>query len=36
VERAALLRAHAALNGGQSTSQPLRQFAADVAMIQAL
>jgi len=36
VERAALLRAHAALNGGQSTSQHLRQFAADVAMIQAL
>jgi hypothetical protein len=36
VDRAAWLRAHVALNGGQSTSQHLRQFAADVAMIQAL
>ena len=36
VDRAAWLRAHAAVDGGQSDGQALRQFAADVAMIQAL
>jgi len=36
VDRAAWLRAHAALDRGEPDGQPLRQFAADVAMIQAL